>query len=338
MGYQYGRRAPSNKPAIRFGDIITDAAVSIPAQEDYLSQFTGWKMLGNDRYGDCVAVATANSVALVTTALGERTVYPDQAAVFKFYRSQNPNFPSDDNGMNIQDALAYLVQTGIQVGLDNNGQPVMKKALGFAKVDVSSHQQIKAALAIFGFGILGVNVINVNQDEFGQGQPWDYDSRSALDGGHAIVGGGYDSDGVGGDIKFITWGSETSFTDAFWQHQVEEFWVVIFEEHLGSKQFLEGIDVATLASEYKTLTGRDFPVAVPTPPTPEPTPVPAPVPDPTPVPVPTPAPVPEPPSIDPDMLAFYNAVTKWAHARHVGSNKAAATAARAYFATQGLGD
>lgn len=285
----YGRREPSNKPAIRFGDIVTDAAVSIPAQEDYLSQFTGWKMLGNDQHGDCVAVATANAVALVTTVLGGSTVYPDQSAVYQFYQSQNPLFPADDNGMDIQTALAYLVKTGI----------AGKKALGFAKVDVSSHQEIKAALAIFGFGILGVNVLGVNQTEFNQGAPWDYDPRGSNDGGHAILGGGFDSDSQGGDIRFITWGAETSFTDTFWQHQVEEFWVVIFEEHLGTKQFLEGINTVTLASEYKRLTLRDFPVAVSPVVDPTPAPVPAPVPDPVPVPVEPPVPVPAPPVVDP---------------------------------------
>lgn len=289
MGYKYGRKTPSNKPAIRFGDILTDVAVTIPTQEDYLRKFTGWQMLGNDQYGDCVAVATANAVALVTTVLGNSTVYPSQSQVYEFYKSQNPLFPDDDYGMDIQTALAYLVKTGI------GG----KKALGFAKVNVASHQEIKAALAIFGFGILGVNVQSVNQDQFNHGTPWDYDARAAADGGHGILAGGYDSDNTGGDVTFITWGSETSFTDAFWQHQVEEFWVVIFEEHLGTTQFLEGINVATLASEYKTLTGRDFPVAVPTPPAPAPTPAPKPIPDPIPVPVPTPTPVPAPPVVGP---------------------------------------
>ena len=48
---------------------------------------------------------------------------------------------------------------------------------------------------------------------------------------------------------------ETSFTDGFWANGVEEAWVVIWPEHLGTKEFLEGVDLAELAADYQAMTG-----------------------------------------------------------------------------------
>jgi hypothetical protein len=118
----------------------------------------------------------------------------------------------------------------------------------------------------------GINVLDVNQSEFSQDQPWDYVASSAVDGGHSIVTGGYGAPGsgaLGGDERFITWAAETSFTDAFWDHQVEEAWVVIWPEHLGSRNFLAGVNLQQLADDFQAITGKPWPAAE--------TPVPAPV-------------------------------------------------------------
>lgn len=58
-------------------------------------------------------------------------------------------------------------------------------------------------------------------------------------------------------------------TDSFWNHLVNcpsgEVWILIWPENLGTKQFIEGIDMTMLASDYEALTGRPFPVADPSP-------------------------------------------------------------------------
>lgn len=287
-----GRRAPSNKPAVRFGDILKTGAVipPHPASEDYLARLSGWQMLGNDRAGDCVAVTWANFRRLVTAFLSTET-YPTQEQVWTIYRTQNPDFdPSGhpnvngpgspaDQGMDIQTLLEYLVKTGGPDGV---------KAVCFAKVDHTNAAELDAALAIFGGVWTGVNVLQANMDEFNQGKPWEYVPGSPLDGGHSVLSGGYTP-----NVRFITWGQETEFTLAFLQLQVEETWVVVWPEHLGTAQFEAGIDQAALASAYEGLTGRPFPVQ-PTPPAP----VPVPVPPAPPGPAPVPGPVPDPADIE----------------------------------------
>jgi hypothetical protein len=147
-----------------------------------------------------------------------------------------------------------------------------------------------------------------------------------------VVVGGYGAPGssaLGGDERFITWAEETSFTDSFWANGVEEAWVVIWPEHLGSADFLTGVDLAAFAADYTDITGKPFPVAVP------PTPVPVP---PAPVPVP-PTPVPTPPAHGPNAAdrALNEAIGDWPEQHHMGAAGQIAAALRAWQLAQGFG-
>jgi len=223
-------------------------------------------MLGNDRYGDCVAVTWANERYLISSALTGHGTYPDLSQVISVYRTQNPGFPAEDNGMDIQTLLEYLVKTGGPDGV---------KAVAFAKVDHTKRAEVEAALAIFGCIWTGINVLEANMAEFDAGQPWDDVPGSPVDGGHSVISGGY-SGQAASDVKFVTWAKETSFTDAFWSSLVEEAWVVIWPEHLGTTEFEAGIDLSQLAADYQDITGNVLPIPTPVPPTPTPTPTPVP--------------------------------------------------------------
>jgi hypothetical protein len=242
-----GRRAPKRAAALQLRNYLTGVLPEVPANADYLAELSGgWQMLGNDTYSDCVAVTWANARRLVTTMLGTAS-YPSMDDVIAVYKTQNPGFPADDNGMDIQTLLEWLVA---------NPGPDGVQAVGFAAVNVKDPAEVKAAIALFGYVWTGINVLDVNQQEF---------SDSQLDGGHSILTGGYGTPGagpLGGDERFVTWAQETSFTDAFWQHEAEEAWVVIWPEHLASKTFLAGVDLAALAADYQEITGRPFPAVV----------------------------------------------------------------------------
>ena len=66
------------------------------------------------------------------------------------------------------------------------------------------------------------------------------------------------------DVKFITWAKETEFARSFWNGVVqgtplvEEAWVVIWPEHLGTTAFEQGVDQAQLAADYQALTGNQL--------------------------------------------------------------------------------
>lgn len=265
--FKFGRKPAEERPALAFSSILKTDASQIPphpATDDDFNIVRDWQMLGNDRYGDCVAVTWANERHAINKILLGNDSYATQDQVYSLYKTQNPNFPADDNGMYIQQCLDYLVKSGGPDGV---------KALAFAKVDHTNLDEIKAAIAIFGMVWVGINVYDNNMSEFNNNQPWDFNSQSNNVGGHSVVCGGYLSNTLN-DVQFITWARETGFTDNFWTHAVDEAWVVIWPEHLGTKQFQEGVDLAALANAYTEITGRPFPVDVPTP-TPEPTPEPA---------------------------------------------------------------
>ena len=265
MAYALGRRNPTNAPALSLGRLLTGVIPPHPAAEDYLHQLSGWQMLGNDTAGDCVAVTWANTRRLVTHYLSTEN-YPTQAQVWQFYQTQNPNFDPNgtaqtngpgspaDGGMDIQTALEYL---------HANGGPDGVKAVAFAKVDPTNLAEVEAALAIFGSLWTGLIVLNANQTEFNNHQPWTDVPTSSIDGGHSVVSAGYAGEaGTGFHIKFITWGAETQFESSFWngvaqgQRLVEEAWVVIWPEHLHTREFQQGINLAQLQADYQALTGQ----------------------------------------------------------------------------------
>lgn len=288
-----GKRPPKRARALQLKDYLTGIVPAVPTGEDYLAALGGgWNMLGNDAAGDCVAVTWANVRRLVTSTLTAAPSYPSQDMVWKVYETQNPGFnpnggagtgpgSPNDQGMDIQTLLEWLV---------SHGGPDGTKAVGFAAVDHRNPAEVKAAIALFGYVWTGISVLSMNMNEFNAGQPWDFSARSPVEGGHSVITGGYGPPGggaLGGDERFITWAQETSFTDAFWTNCVEEAWVVIWPEHLGSETFLAGMDMATLAADYQEITGSPFPASV-TPPKPEPPAPPEPTPPPAPAPVPTP--------------------------------------------------
>lgn len=276
FAFQYGRKPAKNAPALKLGPLLTGVVPAHPTVQDNLALLHGgWRMLGNDLAGDCVSVTWANFRRLMTAVLAGREVYPTLDQVWALYKTQNPNFDPNgdpnvngpgspaDGGMDIQTVLEYLVKVGGPDGV---------KALAFAKVDHTNVDEVKAAISIFGAVWVGCTVTSANENEFGHGEPWDYVSSSPTQGGHSIITGGFTSNS-GGDEEFITWAAETSFTDAFWSHQVDEAWVVIWPEHAGTAAFQQGIDTAALEQAYLDITGKTL---VLTPPAPAPTPTPAP--------------------------------------------------------------
>lgn len=272
---RYGRRRP-NKIALarapKFSRYWTGAVPVVPAFEDYLAPLGGWQMLGNGPdpsnppshsggWGNCVSVEWANNRRLVTTTLTSTPYYPTYAQVMAVYQTQNPG--GSDQGMDIETLLKYLMV---------NGGPDGVKLLGYGAVDYTNPAEIDAAVAIVGSVNFGCNVQQVNETEFGNGQPWDHQAGSPILGGHCMIAGGYGAGGTGqlaGTLaRGVTWAEEISYTPAFWAYNVDECWALIWPEHLGSKQFLANMDVAQLAADYTAITGDPFPGVIPPPPPP----------------------------------------------------------------------
>ena len=310
-----GRRPPKNAPSLRFARFWTGAIPEHSPSIDHFSRITGWGLWRNDEFGDCGPVSYGNLRKLISLYLTGVEEDVTQDDVFALYKLVNPDFdPNDpggpgDAGVDMQTMLEKALEHGF----------AGKKPLAFARVDHTNLDELRAAVDIFGGVLLGVDLETAQQDQTDAGL-WDY-KRSGEWGGHAVMCGRYvdepqDSEDRSG---VVTWGEAVDFTDAFAKHQLDEVWLVIFEEHFGSKGFKEGVDQQALARDFESLTGRSFPVQ------------PGPQPSPTPIP-PGPAPVP----VGPADQSLAVTAHKWLQHRHVGENAVLAKELRAWLAAKQL--
>jgi hypothetical protein len=250
-----GRRPPSLKPALMLGQFLTGVAPAHPVTADHFGKLS-FGLYENDRFGDCGPTSVANLVRLVTGGLLGTEIQPSQDDVFDLYRrSGNPQFDpatdEDDNGVDMQTMLGALLAGGIG---DGHGKKL--KPIAFAKVDVTSDDQLTAAVSIFGGCLWGVDLQTSQQTQTDAHPPkWDY-HRSGEWGGHAIVNGAYEA-GALEDV--ISWGTRIQTTAAFRRHQLQEAWVVVWPWNIDHPAFQQGVDLAALAAAYKKLTGRDLP-------------------------------------------------------------------------------
>lgn len=248
-------------PALELGDFLTGIIPQYPKNADYIKGVP-YSLYNNDRYGVCGPTSVANYRRCVTSFLTGSMVAPSQDDVYDLYRrSGNPNFDpnsgADDNGVVMQTMLQALMSGGI------GGT----KCVGYARVNPSKLDELDAAIAIFGGVLFGVNLQSAQQSQTDNGV-WDY-VPSGQWGGHAVFGAAFD-EGGGNDV--ITWAKRVEMTDVFIRRQVMEAWVVIWPEHLKTKQFYQGLDVWKLSEAYEAITSKKFPAVLP--PKPAPTPVP----------------------------------------------------------------
>lgn len=239
-----GLRPPVNKPALALDDFFTGVLPATPPV-DYLAYRSSWPWWLNNQYGTCVAATKQGLKALVSAKLTGQEVVGTDADVIADYKTQNPNFPTQDGGMDIQTFLEYLQQKG--------------EIVAFGTVSLANHNQ---GISILGALWTAITVRYANVDDYNAGRDWDYHPLSKIYGFHSVLSAGH-RDVASDDVRFTTWTKETGFTDAFWGHDVGQTWGVILPEHLGSKEFMDGMDLAALADAFLALTGRVLPIPAP---------------------------------------------------------------------------
>lgn len=240
--FKLGKLAPKNSKSLSFGDFLT----KIPdcPLVDFAPDYS-YPMDENDRIGDCVVAGFDHLRQAVTGLLTGTQKNFTTAEIEAFYKTQNPNFPAEDNGMDIQTFLECL-----QAG---------KHIIGFARIDHANEQLMKSATYL-GLGIMtGVQLQQAQEAQF-PGQ-WDYVAGSPILGGHCVPSVGYNNSPDILDV--VSWGRLLGATQSFFGHQCDEAWFVLMQEHVDHPSFRNHFDVAGFATAVSEITGGKISMPVP---------------------------------------------------------------------------
>jgi hypothetical protein len=254
VALKLGKQPAAPKPTdFKFSEFASTIELpSVPSRFGHGGAYPDWKMLGNDRYGDCVWAGAAHEHMLINKVVQgidvlfeDSTVLADYAAATGF----DPNDPSTDNGSDVHKALDYRRKVGIA---DSTG--VRHKIGAYVSLDPKNWDHLEQAAYIFGAVGIGFEFPASAMDQFNAHEPWDYVPGSKVEGGHYVptVGSMESKD----QATAITWGRRQVFTTAFYEKYNDESWVYITTEELRNDGTgLHGFDIQKLNSYLAALHG-----------------------------------------------------------------------------------
>jgi len=211
--------------------------------------FTDWKMLGNDRYGDCVFAGADhetmlwNKLALTPVSFTDQNALSDYGAVTGF----DPITGNNDNGTVVREALDYRRSTGL---IDANGK--RHRIDAYAQIDAQDWEMLHRCIWSFGAVGIGFNFPDSAWDQFDNNQLWDVVSGARIEGGHYVPMVG--SMNPASEVTFVTWSKRARMSKAFYEKYNDEAWVPLSKEFLRAGGYnYRHIDWNTLQSWLTSL-------------------------------------------------------------------------------------
>lgn len=235
-------------PRVKLVNHLLLPATEVPAVVDYAAKVASWPMYGNNDIGDCTCAGVGHMIQAWTAYAGSEVTLPDAdiLALYEKLSGYNPATGANDNGCVEQDVLQDLVDTGI------DGH----KVLAFAQVNIKDPAEMKAALQIFGSLYLGIQCPQSAQQQYADGQPWDYVPGSPVEGGHCVVMQKWDEK----YMYIVSWGELIPMTSAFWSNYGDEAWVVVTQDFIEKSGLNpDGLSLQTMLSEFHEITGSPVP-------------------------------------------------------------------------------
>lgn len=223
-------------------------AVPLSADVDRASAVPSWPMYLNDVLGDCTIAAMAHMYGAWTRYASGTEALFDDAEVQSVYSRVGGYVPGDsstDNGCVMADVLADQKTTGMA---DQAGY-VHRIAAYAAFGNPADEELLAQVLDVFGTVYVGINVQQQMETEFGEQQPWTWDSSAQVIGGHAIClqrrfGSG------SAPYDYVTWGALQAATLDFQANAAEEAWAVVTHDWLRANgTTVEGMDLQQLLAD-----------------------------------------------------------------------------------------
>lgn len=241
---------------LRLADFIDWSQLpAYPATFRDSDKIANWKMLGNDRYGDCVVVGDAHQEMLWSVLAG--TPYtPNEQDIVNTYLQLNGGV---DRGLVILDYLRWRRK---------NPLPGTRKMLGFAAVNWRDVAELSVATSMFHGVLRGILLPKTAMSQSGPSNVWNVvslqgDGAPGSWGGHLTFEPDYDGAGFGD----VTWAYVQRSTPGFMSSYCDECYVVV------PNYQIPGFDYAKFVDALKQIDpSADFDPPQPTPVPPTPTP------------------------------------------------------------------
>ena len=182
-----------------------------------------WRMLANDKYGDCTFAGIVHARMATAATLGTTETYPTDDEIVAAYLAYTGG---KDEGAVEADLLKYWQTNGL----------FGTNLAAFAPTDRHDYNELRSVIASYGLVYIGVQLPVTFQDQFMKGEPWALTGTPAdqqIEGGHCVILVGYDAD----HAQCITWGKVQKITWDWLRSYMEESWALITPEIVEKGQY-----------------------------------------------------------------------------------------------------
>ena len=193
LSAKYGSEAPPLPP--------------IPSAIDWGGKITNWGMMENDQVGDCVLAAIGHA-DMVYTSNASTLITPSDDDILGAYSDITGYVYGNkdtDHGTNLVEAMNYWQSKGL------GG----RKIVSYVAANPDNIEHVKAAIALFGSIIVGVDLPDDAEATFEAGNPWTNAANRNYEGGHGMEAHGYDENFIylttWGRVQRATWGWMLAF-------------------------------------------------------------------------------------------------------------------------------
>ena len=188
---------------------VAPESVAVPAVSD-------WRMLANDKYGDCTFAGIVHARMANSAVLGLTEAWPSDDEIVQAYLTYTNG---QDAGAVEADLLKYWQQNDL----------FGSKLSAFAPTDHADLDELKSVIASYGLAYIGVQLPITYQDQFINNQPWALTGTPAdqqIEGGHCVILAGYDNQ----HAYAISWGKVQAISWDWLRSYMEESWALITPE------------------------------------------------------------------------------------------------------------
>lgn len=211
-----GKLAPKRPEGLHMFAFYQSNPLPVAPEKVNVPSVSDWRMLANDKYGDCTFAGIVHARMATAAILGLTENVPTDEEIVAAYLQYTQG---QDSGAVEADLLKYW----------QNNELFGSKLAAYAPSDHADFDELKSVIASFGLAYIGVHLPVTYQDQFIKGEPWALTGTPAdqqIEGGHCVILVGYDADYA----YCITWGRVQAITWDWLRSYMEESWAIITPE------------------------------------------------------------------------------------------------------------